>query len=297
MKKAFLIILFMTSVSRADELTVYAYPAPMYIDWHSPSSLTWSTVLNNLTEDDTLIAIHNIGHMNFDLDCRNSSGTQIITGQTSDGNSLEDEILNQGYGLGASLTPTPGKWETPANIYADLPTRYNKGTVAFMKFSISAENCNRAAQYLQEYQQKNLDKIYGGLQSRARYQEGAGCTAFATSVMEVAGVLAPEFKQAWLHTVRMQYELIGGPTTGNHVELSDLLFGTAAWTWASSSDDSYALTFWDPYKVVKWIQKAAKKATTISGMTYKPSKNQKAYGLLIDATSVPAPTEPFWLQN
>src|SRR5690606_25647160 len=131
--------------------------------------------------DHELTSHHPIGHVNFDLECEPSSfvpeGAKIITGQTSVGNESEEMILKKGYGLGAALTPSSGRWETEDEVLNDLEIRQKRGTISSIEYSISSKTCARALDYLSEYKQKNYDQIYGGLQSRPRYGEGGGCSA------------------------------------------------------------------------------------------------------------------------
>jgi hypothetical protein len=296
MKNALVFGLFFwfSSFVKANQLTIYAYPSPLGLDWTSPSSLTWTTITNSIYQDNKLINIHSIGHMNFDLSC--DGGTRILTGQTSADDVEITRIMDEGYGLNVALTPSLGRWETSAEIEADLPIRFSRGSIAFIQFGISTPTCARVAEYLREYQEKNYDQIYGGLQSRPRHGEGAGCSAFAESVLEIAGLMAPEWKTSWQRFVRMQNSLLGGPAAGRNVTLAELLFGFDSYTWATSSDDSYALTFWDPDQVFNWIKTAAKKNIPLTGMTYQPTQNQKAYGIVINAQNIPTPTENFFYQ-
>lgn len=189
----FAVLLFLTPCL-AGKLTVYLYPAPLGIDWSSPGRLAWSAAANELVQDNGLVAIHSIGHANFDLHC---ADTRIVTGQTSADSGMMSKIFEGGYGLGMLLTNYKGRWETKKEIEADLPTRYSRGSIAFMEFKIRPSTCTRVAEYLRQYKQLKYDQIYGGLQSRARYREGAGCIDFTQSVMEIAGVFAPEFRSYW----------------------------------------------------------------------------------------------------
>jgi len=282
-----------------DHLTVYVYPSPLGIDWRSPSGLAWSTIANDLVVDNKLRAIHSIGHMNFHLQCSPSSelpqGADIETGQTnSDDQQMSDHLLKQGYGLGVMTADYSGKWETAADIEADLPIRYQRGSIAFMDLTIQPSSCARVVQYLQEYKALGYDQIYAGLQRKARSGHGAGCSAFTESVLEIAGVMAPEWKSYWSHTVNAPLSFIGGPQTGNDVSLWKLLLSPLALKWNPSAKNSFVVNFWDPYLAYWWIQYATQKPVKLTGMTYSPAKRGKANGIVIDATAAPTPTENFW---
>jgi hypothetical protein len=284
---------------RADQLTYYVYPPPLGIDWASPATLIWSAVLNDvLTNGQRFRNLHMIGHVNFDLQCDPSSelpeGDRIVTGQTnSDDNQMNSDILTKGYGLGALLAQYSGRWETESEIEADLPERFLTGMIAYIQFEVSPTTCARAVEYLQEYQARGYDQIYGGLEDRPRYGEGAGCSAFGESLLEIAGVMPPEWRTAWSNAVEVPDELIGGPATGKHVSVVEALFGPHAWHWGKSQD-SYALTFWDPDRMFHWIRRAWRSPLPLTGLTYEPVRNHLAHGIRIDAREVPTPQDGFW---
>jgi hypothetical protein len=295
----FLLSLSFADWAAADQLTLYAYPAPIKLNWSSPSAISWTTIADSLVVDPQLKAIHDIGHLNFHLTCDPSAelpnGADIETGQTnSDDSQLNDAVLTEGYGLGAMITDYSGKWENQADIEADLPVRYQRGSIAYIDFKITGSSCARAVQYLTEYQALGLDKIYAGLERQAREGHGSGCSSFATSVLEIAGVMSPEMQAAWTDSVNIPDGLIGGPITGNNVSILAVLFEPLGWSWSSTADGAFPINFWDPYRVYKWIKRANRKPLSITGMTYTPSNRGNAKGIEVDATQVPTPTDPFW---
>lgn len=283
----------------ADHLTVYAYTAPLGIDWTSPNSLTWSTIANSLVTDPKLIAIHSIGHLNFHLQCAPSAalpqGADIEVGQTNtDDGQMSDNILKDEYGLGTMVSDYKGAWEKPADIEADLKVRYQRGSVAFMDLSIRPESCARAAQYLQEYHARGYDQVYGGLQRKARQGLGSGCSSFAESVLEIAGVMMPEWQNYWSHTVNAPLNLIGGPLTGNRVSVLEMLFSPTTFSWNKTAKNSMVVQFWDPFLAYWWIQYAFQGKAPFK-LPMVTQKRGKAKGVAIDATSMPTPTEGFWI--
>jgi hypothetical protein len=287
-------------LARADELTLYIYPAPMGINWSSPQSLAWSALANNLAIDNELQNIHSIGHMNFDLSCGRSGdlpgGARFVTGQTnSDDSEMNNNIFLNAFGLGVFLASYSGRWETMGEIEADLPVRFKRGSIAFTSFQISPKTCARVVSYLEQYKLRGYDRIYGGLEQRPRYGEGGGCSAFAESVLEIAGLMAPEWKSYWSHFLYVPDDLIGGPMTGNGVSPFDLLFGLNSLAWNPSQKNSYSLSFFDPYYAYYWVEYGWRRKLKLTGMSYRPVTRGNARGLAIDATQVPTPTDPFWL--
>jgi len=294
-----LLLLALGSQAHADTLTLYAYPSPTGINWSSPNTLAWSTIASMLVSDRELHSIHAIGHMNLDLKCENSShlphGARIMTGQTSMSSEQEkSEIFKEGYGLEVFLTPVPGRWETQAEIEADLPIREQRGSMAFIEFTIAPKTCARVVKYLNEYKARGFDKIYGGLEDRPRYREGAGCSAFAEGVLEVAGLMDPIWTNYFRHHVNVPNALLGGPS-GRNIPFTDLLFGLDSFEWNESIRNSYALDFWDPYYAYYWIQQAAVKPLLLQKFKYQPTKKVNAPGIAIDARNALTPTDPFFL--
>jgi hypothetical protein len=296
---AVLLLTVASTVRAEDHLTVYAYPAPLGIDWRSPTGLAWSTLSNSLVSDRKLKAVHSIGHMNFHLQCDPSAefpeGIDIETGQTnSDNKQMEKHLLSEGYGMGVMLADYSGQLETAAEIEADLPLRYQRGSIAFIDLKIKNSSCQRVAQYLKEYRQRGYDRIYGGLQRKARQGLGAGCASFTESVLEIAGVMMPEWKSYWSHSVNVPWRLIGGPLSGKKVSLLTMLFSPTAWRWNPSPKDSYIVTFWDPFYVYWWIRYANQGKASLQRVPWVATKRGHADGVSVDATALPTPTEDFW---
>lgn len=294
-------VLLLTGVLAHAEnhLTVYIYPAPLGIDWRSPNALGWSTIGNSLLTDKKLHAIHSIGHMNFHLKCDPSNGltegADIETGQTNtDDDEMKSRLLSEGYGLGVMTSDYTGAWEKADDIEEDLLVRYQRGSVAFMDISISTPSCARIVEYLKDYHQRGYDQIYGGLQRKAREGDGAGCAAFTESVLEIAGVMRPEWQSYWSHTVNAPLSLIGGPQTGNHVSVWDVLFTPKSWKWNKTVKDSMVVNFWDPFYAYWWVQYAHQGKASLKGYPLLLQKRGKAKGIAVDATQIPTPTEDFW---
>jgi hypothetical protein len=295
----FFLILTWSNFARADHLTLYAYKAPLGIDWSSPQSLTWSTLLNDLVESVELRAIHSIGHLNFHLKCDPTAeeprGIDFEIGQTnSDNRQMRERILKDEYGLGTMTSDYSGRWEDSADIEHDLAIRYRLGQVRFLDFKIRSSTCQRIVSYLREYKARGLDQIYGGLDRQARQGHGAGCASFATSVLEVAGLMNLDLKKFWTRQIRVPLRLIGGPRTGRRVSLSKLLFDPVATQWGQDDSSSYTFEFWDPARVYDWVKLAHRKIMPFNGFKYTRVRRENALGVAIDVTSLETPTEPFW---
>ena len=304
---------FGSSGSLAGTLTVYAIPSPHGIDWTSPKSLTWSA-LGNQTSPQT----HTIGHANIHLRCRIPDGDarefEILTGMTSAENDPTNQWLkDDGYGLGILFATVPGRLETQAEVSRDLHHRFARGSVNFMQFNISATTCDRLAQYATEYQQRGYDQFYG-LPNRPRHGEGAGCTAFAASFLDLAGLHTPHLKSRWSKSRLAPAHLTGGPLTGNFVPLSALLRPLRPSRWAAQDEPHFAINFFDPDALFQHIETSwhANKNPLVAGSSHdgagvdvdhesvpaaRISKIGRAKGFFFNANLIQTPDDPIWRQD
>jgi hypothetical protein len=277
------------SFAHADELTFYAYPSPLGISWDSPEQTGWTGLMSETAFDPRFKDVHSLGHVQIELNCEESTSgpaQYVFTGMTNISDSeFASDLLDHGYGLGLLVGSFKGREENTVDIEADLPARYKSGRISFIDFMISPATCQRAAQYLAEYHALGYDKIYGGLADRPRYGEGAGCSAFGQSVLEIAGLMAPSWYQDWTRSVRVPYTLVGGPLTNEDVPLAEVLFGSHAMRWADPGERSFDLFFWDPDRIYNWINQNS------------AIKRGKAKGLFLDRRETPTPTDPFWKQG
>jgi hypothetical protein len=144
----------------------------------------------------------------------------------------------------------------------------------------------RLIEYLEAYRARDVGKIYGGAQ-RPRAGEGAGCSAFAVSFVELAGLLTDELAARWSHTVRIPEPLLGGTLGGRRVGLERLLLGAHGARWAEPDEPHRTLTIFDPERIHDWIgeQVANGAPSVVRG---------RSRGLCIDATSSATPGDPIW---
>ncbi len=148
----------------------------------------------------------------------------------------------------------------------------------------------RAITYLKEYKIQNVGRYYG-LANRPRYGEGAGCSAFGVSFLDVLNLVDEDMRLSWSQTVNIPLEFAGPPLRDESVSLLKVILN--AGSWAKESEEHQKLTFWDPDRMHQWIQeKAASK-----NQNYTVTKNQNAVGIIMDKSFIPAPEEPIWLQK
>jgi hypothetical protein len=218
------------------------------------------------------------------------------TGMTTANDSEERELLLwKKIGLGILFHTFEGRLQQEREIENDLEARFKNGKVSWITFKIRELTCLRLAQYYDEYRGNEYDRYYG-LPLRPLYREGAGCSAFGASFLEVAGLLEPEFRDHWTREVRVPLELIGDPSSGKEVGLMTLLFGDRAKRWAESNEPHKSVFFWDPDLMHRWVVAKWHLEQRSPSTEYLRERRGKALGLVVDRREVSTPTGPIWKQ-
>ncbi len=269
-------------------LTLYFYPSPYGIDWSSPKSLTKTAILNQFNRIG-----RSIGHVHIEL---KSPEHHIITGMTQKSKTEERKLLfidQIGYGI--LLHSFQGAIEETHNIIPEIERRKKIGKFSFLKFEITKHHFERAYLYLEEYKKYEFFNQYG-LANRPRFGEGAGCTAFAASFLEVTGLMLDEFKSHWTNTVKIPHHLAGGKfhKENKKVPLWKLLFHDEYSSWAEDHEPHHFIYFWDPDRMHQWCVHTWNHESKHNSGKYKLIQEGKAKGLILNASHHSIPDEPLW---
>ena len=267
----------------ADDLTLYFYPSPG-LSWKSPRSLALGVLKSKLLGSE-----RQIGHVTVEVSCEGNKPFHFFTGASQIDRDSPRLLFREGYGLGILFHDFPGYGEDSAELLPELEKRYQSGNLSFIHFKINAPTCRRLETYLKEYKDRGYDKHYG-LSNRPLFCEGAGCSAFGASFLEVAGLLDPIFTKHWSMKVRVPRELIGGPLTHQYVPFTRILWADR---WAEENEPHQSLFFWSPDQMHEWVRKTWAQASQV-GAHYKPEMRGKAVGLEIDRRNTPTPSGPIW---
>jgi hypothetical protein len=315
--------LMIQNLKAENSLSLYVITPPRKISWKSPSSLTWTAFKSAVKSD-----FHSIGHAMIHLQCDTTSTTPAVNEQTG-ATSLEnpddkDLLFKNGIGMGLLFYDFPGELNSYKYVSRQLEIASEmQNRLSTFKSLINESTCQRLSIYLKEYKEKRLDTHYG-LSLKPRSTEGAGCTAFAASFFELAGLLSPEIKKSWSLSLNVQEKLIGDPILDQHVPLNDILFGEEGTAWAKGNEASRSLIVYDTQFFDQWIRKiwnmGSKKFPTgysIDRTNYKqwhkkiwieiqapgtPNGWEEAYvsngvvSLQFDARSIPTPQDNIWVQ-
>ena len=235
----------------SESLTFYVIPPPRKINWSSPQSLSRTTLVAAATS-----SYHSIGHITARVSCTTDKGEAVSywAGMTSSDNNPSDISLlaKEKLALGILFYDFNGRLENENDIAPDVVKGRNLLNRLFtLRFLINGQHCERLKKYYEWYKSSKARQVYG-LKHRPRYNEGAGCTAFAASFLEVAGLLDQKIKTAWSKQVLVPESLIG--TRNNPVSLQRMLLSRKANSWASPSAPHRPLFFYDTQFIAEWSQ-------------------------------------------
>ncbi len=305
--------------SRADELTLYFWPSPLGFDWDGPNDLARTTVRNFLSKPD-----RKLGHAAIELKCDSKmvtkspiellniydkSALKRLSGEIdtehhfyagmTDTTSSEDYnklLFKDKIGLYMLFMNFNGAMEGAKELLPDLASRYTSGRISFITFKINPQTCERLETYYKEYKSRGDYKNYG-LPNRPRYGEGAGCTAYASSFLDVAGLLTQEHYDKWSMQVRVPMKWIGPPMTNHKVPFKRLIWPFGTQHWAKADEEGKDIFFWNPDRMFHWVNdkwnELDNSANCQTG-NYELVMRQNAKGLIYDATKIETPTEPIW---
>jgi hypothetical protein len=187
---------------------------------------------------------------------QNNPAINEVTGMTDVDHSLDKELLfEKGIGMGVFFYKYPGTLNSEKFVWREVfqaSEMYQR--LATIKAILNLKSCLRLAQYLKEYKEFGIYKNFG-LSLNPRKREGAGCTSFAASFFDVAGLLSLEIKSAWTLFLKVPEKLIGSPLTNQYIKSTRLLYGRESKHWATDHEKSWSLLVYDTQFLYSWIEK------------------------------------------
>lgn len=244
---------------RFHELTIYVIPSPVEFDWSSPSSLL-QTYLKSFAKSLLTSQNYALGHM-FVVITSPGLEEPLYTGMRSASRSEQQQkVLRDKIGLGILGAGLQGRLESREELEAVI-RQYTMGkNLAAITYRISDQAFHRIMQFLDYFDTPDENnhlpsRHYGGTFWPLYEYEGAGCTAFGVSMLELAGLEGPELKN-WRVEVNIPMDLVGGDLhPGNKVSLRDIL-KTKNWHDGSGEPNIDFIPFmiYDPTLVYNWIR-------------------------------------------
>jgi hypothetical protein len=288
MKKLMLLLTLLSSNIMADtkpKLTLYFIPSPLGMDWSTPANLAMSALKNRLSFQSRFM-----GHVFVEVQC---GGEKQLTGMVGKRFDYLNQLLIESRGLAVLYHSFAGGLEEKVNVEEEIKELSEDGErINFVSFHLNQGQCDRVSQYLKEYREKDVGRYYG-LANRPLYAEGAGCSAFGASFLEVAGVMDLDIKDAWSQTVSIPLKFAGPPLTTEKVNLLKLM--TSGSSWATPKEPHKNLMFWSPDRMFSWVKE--KVSIAKDDKNFQVVELGKARGILYDKSHLPSPSGPIWQQH
>jgi hypothetical protein len=206
-------------------------------------------------------------------------------------------VLKEHYGLAILGADLEGALEPADDLEKKVEKYSRKGQISFMTVCINNEAAERMNRFYTSYKQQ-IDSAgsrgarYGGAFWPRYRGEGAGCSAFAVSFLDLAGILVEEFDN-WLVTINIPMSLIGGPYNHyNKVRIRDIK-NTSSWgdEEITGNIDYEHFEIFDPGLMYDWIQEQIGAENKAGIYNIRPASLNKSKGIIIDAKNVPVPSD------
>jgi hypothetical protein len=256
--------------------------------WKHPHSLLTSTLWNYLARPDYKPK-RMLGHFVIEL---KKDTSVLLTGMAvNDVGDLRRSILKDKIGLGVLFKLTNGHLEETAEVQEELDQRIRTGNAAFISFKITDSAYQHLKLYIDSFKIKGYDKLYNGLNS-PRTGEGAGCTAFGISFLELINGLHPEYTEHWAVKVNIPEKLIGDSVAKKGVGILRIFF---SFRWAKKNKPARFHTLYEPYLIYQWVNRVWEEEQRIPAGKYELKQLGLAKGVELDCRSC-RPVLPMFLR-
>ena len=245
-----LFFICLTGIAQADNfLKLYFFPTPYSYDWSTPQNLARSVIKNTLLPSKFNYKA-SIGHVAVELKCGESfyALTGMAMANKGDENDL---ILKDKIGLGILFYPMNGRLQTETELKENIEERLGTKNISWINYQINELTCRRLKTYLTIYRNENIGNTYG-LVFNPRKKEGAGCSAFGASFVEIAGLLTDELYMNWSRRLQTNKDLNGYNGSGKNISIFKMAAGINSKSWAKDSENSIPIFFWEPNLMHEW---------------------------------------------
>lgn len=255
-----------------NELELILYRAPKPLDWSTPGRLVRGAYHNTFHtigqwQNDQYrydFYPHSISHVNVRLQC--GKGASVYRGMTSDRSTMSYawDLMVRGRSLETFLIDVKGRFYRNQEVLKWLPVLESQGYVRRFKVLVNDDQCKRAQNYLQQYEQLGLDKIYGGLRTDPLWGQGAGCAAFAVSFLKILNLMSPEFEEKWARTLFVPMKLLSSQERKADIGFWGYVRGGHEGRWARPGESQIMMRFYDPELMYQWIGARGRQAWDVS---------------------------------
>lgn len=240
------------------ELTIYTIPAPVEFDWSSPSSLLNSFkrgfIVNFIQGGDYVL-----GHMFIKLTTP-LRPLPVYKGMASASKKQQKQlVLKEKIGLGILGIDLDGKMETGEKL-EQIIRKYSKiNRLAAITYRLSESSTIRILDFIEKFSTANetghrQNVHYGGAFWPLFEDEGAGCSAFAVAMLELAG-LSDKKEQIWEVEIDIPMSLIGGMLNPSNIVTMKNISRINNWHpgTGEANVDFVPFRIYDPTLVYNWI--------------------------------------------
>ncbi len=264
------------------ELTIYTIPAPVEFDWSSPNSLLNSYkkgfIANFIQGGD-----YPLGHMFIKLTTP-LWPLPVYKGMASASRKQQQQlVLNEKIGLGILGIGLDGKMETNEKLEQIIRKYSKRNRLAAITYRLSECSAIRILDFIEKFStaketghRQNIH--YGGAFWPLFEDEGAGCSAFAVAMLELAG-LSDKKEEYWKVDINIPMSLIGGKLNPSNMVTLKNISRANYWDTGTGKPNIDFVPFWiyDPTFVYNWILDQLNKIKL------------KEYGLYTDASTYRLP--------
>ena len=238
------------------ELIVFAIPSVVCIDWTSPATLSATAEKSFMLSDKCEYAL---GHMFIQLISPLLEEDLYAGMAVKSRKGLEIKVLRDKIGLGILGVENEGFLENSERLKQTTALHIKKNKINALKIRISEKAADRIIKFVKKFDSSNEfgykpSAYYGGVFWPLYENEGAGCSAFAMAILNLAGFSMEELEK-WRIDVKIPMELVGGEFNNrNKVRFGDV---KAAGNWyegdGKKNIDFIEVSAYDPSLLYTWI--------------------------------------------
>jgi hypothetical protein len=240
------------------EITIYAITSVHPIDWSSPSKLL-KTIQACYFKASLKKNFYVIGHVIAQINSPLLSKPVFAAMLGAVKSEKVVMVIKKKIGLGAMGYTFQGKMEPEERIKKGIALYSKRKKIAFLKIRINEESLYRLLRFIDYYQNKTEDGLapcnyYNGALWPAFGNEGAGCSSFGMSLLDIANIF-PKAANEWCLNLKIPMDLIGGELNNNKVVKIGAIRRAKKWHSGEGIPDIDYVNhrIYDPNLIFKWI--------------------------------------------
>jgi hypothetical protein len=237
-------------------LIIYTIPSVVEIDWTSPGSLSYTAEESFLLSEKCDYAL---GHMFVQLISPLLKEPLYSGMAVKSRKGLERLVLKDKIGMGILGIENEGFLENNKKLIKNTAILLKKNKINALKIKINEKAAIRIIRFIEKFDiadesGNKPSNYYGGVFWPLYENEGAGCSAFAMSILHLAGFSMEELEK-WKIDVKIPMDLIGGDlNNGKKVKFQEVK-NAERWYEGQGlpNKDFVDFSIFDPSLLYKWI--------------------------------------------